>query len=321
MTLINLKKLKKNFHKQKFYISNGLLDLIPSSVFQSRFKAILRDLDQYDLDYINTRVNYYNKLTESFSNAPNAKKLANLKRNHQESSAYYYDLKMVTRYFNQDLSLEYLFADVTHIPERPTIVKSRPIDGDNQNSVLLKLDSVRHYYVEPDPYKFEDKINNAVWRGVAHQSWRREFLEQLYHHPRCDVGDTDRKKRHTHLTKDYLTIQEQLQYKYIVSMEGVDVATNLKWIMQSNSLCLMKKPLFETWFMEGTLQPGVHYVELKEDHSDLIEKMNYYDQNPEEAKVIIQNAQTFAKQFYNKHQERLISILVLKKYLELAQPG
>ena len=293
------------------------MDTLPNHIFQRRLKANLNHINPTDLKYITNRVNYYNKLNTDFEiTGSYYKKLYQLKRNTKESSSYYFDLKMVTRYFPQTLALNYLFADVTHIPETPTIVKSRPISNNNQNSVILKLDSVRHYYVEPDIYQFDEKINKAVWRGVAHQPWRIEFLEQYYDHPRCDVGDTDRKQRLTKLVKDYLTIQEQLKYKYLVSLEGVDVATNLKWIMQSNSLCMMRKPRFETWFMEGTLIPGVHYVELKEDHSDLIEKMDYYDQHPEEAKIIIQNAKDYANQFYNHSQERLISLLVLKKYFE-----
>ena len=70
---------------------------------------------------------------------------------------------------------------------------------------------------------------------------------------------------------------EQLQNKFILCIEGNDVASNLKWAMSSNSLVFMtKKPKFETWFMEGTLIPGHHYVEIKDDYSDMIEKMDYY---------------------------------------------
>lgn len=36
-----------------------------------------------------------------------------------------------------------------------------------------------------------------------------------------------------------MSVEDQKRYRYIVSLEGYDVATNLKWIMNSNSLCLM----------------------------------------------------------------------------------
>ena len=35
--------------------------------------------------------------------------------------------------------------------------------------------------------------------------------------------------------------------------------------------------------MEGKLRPDYHYIEVKEDFSDLEEKLNYYIAHPEEA--------------------------------------
>ncbi len=50
----------------------------------------------------------------------------------------------------------------------------------------------------------------------------------------------------------------------------------------------MPKPRFETWFMEGLLRPGIHYVEVKGDYSDLEDKILYYSSNSKEAEEIIQ---------------------------------
>jgi hypothetical protein len=92
------------------------------------------------------------------------------------------------------------------------------------------------------------------------------------------------------------------------------VATNLKWVMSSNSLAVMPKPKFETWFMEGTLIPNKHYVEIKDDYSDLEERLNYYMSHPQASLQIIQNAHEYIIQFNDKKQEDLISLLVLEKY-------
>jgi len=72
-----------------------------------------------------------------------------------------------------------------------------------------------------------------------------------------------------------MTIDEQLEYKFILSLEGNDVATNLKWIMSSNSLAFMPRPKYETWFMEGNLVPNHHYILIKDDYSDLEERLKY----------------------------------------------
>jgi spore maturation protein CgeB len=78
----------------------------------------------------------------------------------------------------------------------------------------------------------------------------------------------------------------------------------------------MSKPKFETWFMEGRLEAGVHYVEVKDDYSDLIEKMDYYTTHPNEAEAIIANAHDWIEQFQNPRRERLISLLVANKYFQ-----
>ena len=99
-----------------------------------------------------------------------------------------------------------------------------------------------------------------------------------------------------------------------MSIEGNDVASNLKWVMSSNSIAVMPRPLFETWFMEGRLIPNYHYIEVKPDFSDLLERMDYYSAHPEEAEAIIKHAHEYVDQFRNSRRERLISLLVLKKY-------
>ena len=53
----------------------------------------------------------------------------------------------------------------------------------------------------------------------------------------------------------------------ILKKEGVDVATNLKWVMSSNSIAVMPRPKIESWFMENKLIPEKHYIEIKEDLS------------------------------------------------------
>ena len=47
--------------------------------------------------------------------------------------------------------------------------------------------------------------------------------------------------------------------------------------MSSNSVCVMPKPKYESWFMEGKLEDGVHYIEVKDDFSDAQEKIEFYN--------------------------------------------
>ena len=97
-------------------------------------------------------------------------------------------------------------------------------------------------------------------------------------------------------------------------VEGVDVATNLKWVMSSNSIAVMPRPKIESWFMENKLIPDKHYIEIKDDYSDLESKIKYYVKKPEKCKIIIKNANQYVSQFKNKSREDLISLLVIEKY-------
>lgn len=166
-----------------------------------------------------------------------------------------------------------------------------------------------------DKLAFDSKWDKAIFRGVASQQHRKRFMAAFFGNPLVDCGDTgkgsDRPKEwHAPL----ITLYDHLKYKFVISLEGNDVASNLKWVMSSNSIAIMPRPKYESWFMEGRLQGGVHYIEIKDDYSDLEEKIRYYSTHPEEAKAIIRNAQAFVDQFRDKEREELISLLVLEKY-------
>ena len=62
-----------------------------------------------------------------------------------------------------------------------------------------------------------------------------------------------------------------------------------------------------------------HYIEIKDDYSDLEEKLNYYSEHTKEALDIINNAHTFISEFRDPNKEDLIALLVLQKYFDLQE--
>ncbi len=262
------------------------------------------------------RVNYYCKLNTSFNPSNKATAISAFKK--AKSFVYYADTKRVVRHFPGDKRFDYVFGDVTYVPKTPSFVKSRPISDENQNSVILKLNAIRHYIFHQDAMSFENKLPYAVWRGMVYHQHRRDFVNMHWDSDLANIGHNDENLAKEPSYKGFMSVQDQLNYRYIISIEGKDVATNLKWAMASNSLVMMRRPRFETWFMEGRLIPGVHYVELKDDFSDLEEKINYYNQNVNEALMIVRHAHNHVEQFFDIEQEQLISLLVAKKYFELA---
>ncbi len=300
--------------KLNYYLANGLKTILPPLWLQGAARKLMRS--DYDKQYINQRVSYYNKLNHDFElDTPRATAVKDFKKTG--GTTYYFDLYKIVKCFNPEFKFHYLNGDVVDVPDVPSFLKSRPIDisEKNANSVVLKLNAIRHYLFVNDTLNYRDKQDVLIWRGSGFRPNRRLLLEKFFYHPRCNVGRTDKKESaHLHFVVPRMSIKEQLKYKFILSLEGKDVATNLKWIMSSNSLCFTPKLRFETWFMEGLLEPGVHYVEVADDFSDLIEKMDYYLAHPKEAETIISNANQWVAQFKNPKQEHLIGLLVAEKY-------
>ncbi|WP_192035746.1 glycosyl transferase family 90 [Halomonas sp. YLGW01] len=310
-----LAKLHKNAHKFHFYSRQAAGLAVPAAMHRRRLARILGELAILDEEVrrdIETRVAYYNQQAMPFTLGEAATRVSTFTRD--KSWAYYLDLLGYLRFFPRHLRFHHRFGDVREVPDVPTFVKSRPLSENNRNSVLLKLNTVRHYYIYPDRTPYTAKRDRVVWRGACHRPHRQAFVERFHDHPLCDVGDVRRSAQGQPWYRPFLSVPEQLEYKFVLSIEGKDVATNLKWIMASNSLCLMTRPRFETWFMEGRLIPGHHYVELAEDYSDLEEKLAHYRAHPEEAQRIIANANAYVAQFQDAWRERLVSLLVMDKY-------
>jgi hypothetical protein len=300
----------KNF---SFYISNICKSLIPKYFSQRKLSSWLKKENDFSSVEVLERLSYY--ITNNKGQLANdAMFLKDFKR-PKRGTMYYFDLVQYTRYFKNTLKIKFKFGDVQENQETLTIVKSRPIDHSG-NSVLLKLDALRHYYFVTDKSPYNKKKNEIVWRGYIHKENRRSLVAQFYNHPKCNIGCIPLRDENPDWKKPFISVEEQLQYKFILSIEGHDVATNLKWILSSNSLCFMPTPKFETWFMEGKLIPNVHYVHLKDDYSDMLEKMDYYSKNEEQALAIIKNGQAWVARFQNEKLEKFLSIKVLEAYFK-----
>ncbi|KFB10830.1 glycosyl transferase family 90 [Nitratireductor basaltis] len=296
-----------------FYGAAIARELIPNLIWAMRKERWFAEVARTGVDEeLRLRVNYYNKLAQGAELGMHAVRLDDVPRG---ASYYYFDLRRDICAFKQTLRLHPLFGDIAYVPDVPSIVKSRPVGSENTRSVLLKLNRLRHFQLFRDPFSFEQKAPHAVWRGSAHSRVRRELIARHGMRRDHDIGHAG-VPRDGLVPTQRLLPQEQMRFRYIISVEGNDVATNTQWIMASNSICLMPKPRFETWFMEGRLQPFVHYVPLNDDLSDLDERIAWCEENRDDAREIVANAQSHVAKFYDDRREALISLLVLQKYFE-----
>ncbi|KAL0229792.1 hypothetical protein PCE1_003356 [Barthelona sp. PCE] len=82
---------------------------------------------------------------------------------------------------------------------------------------------------------------------------------------------------------------QQLKYKYQFNINGIGTTNRLWEILSSGSLIFQHhdpRELREFWY--EFLEPGKHYVQVKTDYSDLIEKIEWAKAHDDDAKAIME---------------------------------
>ena len=324
----NLKSSNAKRRKFLYYLYyTPIVYFFPSLIKRFQLKNII-NTNEFDKEYINSRVNYYLKKTTSFKISEKSKNLSELFWNQffkNKQNSHFIDFYMLLIFFSKKKYVDFIYASKEYldstiakkIPNIPTFVKSREIGSHNKNSILLKLNQVKLFHFIEDNKNFKDKKDQGIWRGdIRNNSSRSYFVKNFYNVSCFDIGQSS-PKENVPWMKGFMSIYDQLNYKFIFCLEGKCISTNLFWAMSSNSVCIMPKPKYESWFMEGKLKDGVHYIEVKDDFSNAEEKIDYYKNRESECLEIIKNANEFVNQFTNSRRERLIQLLILKRYFKL----
>jgi hypothetical protein len=311
--------LHKRFSKLRFLIRKKFVLDLNSKGHGKIIKRVADKLHYADsqiVQDIDRRINYYCSLEDSFLFEGNPTALESERLGVSRTQMI--DYQCVRRFFDPALEDKLVTGDNVKNPLVPAFCKSRPLRSPNRNAVLLKLNEFRHYYWRKDPVAFREKKASAVWRGACYQPIRKLFIEAARGRSAIDAVDVRGKEKRSPSGGVFLSIRDQMEYRYIISLEGNDVATNLKWIMRSNSVCMMPKPRYETWFMEGLLVPFQHYIEIKDDFSDIEEMIEYYEMHPKEAREIVDEASRYTERFYRNDLELVIQVLVMLRYFVLS---
>jgi hypothetical protein len=135
-----------------------------------------------------------------------------------------------------------------------------------------------------------------------------------------DVGITAANKKKYHFHKDTglgfienvslvnkLTKQQQSQYKYVLELEGNVAAHRIASDMLFGSVPLIVESGYTLWFTH-LLKPYVHYIPIKGDFSDLVEKLRWCHTHDEECHQIGINARNFALDILKK--EVIVNVFI-----------
>lgn len=224
----------------------------------------------------------------------------------------------------------FILASIDVEAELPLVhlVKNRAA-GSSQGVLLRCLDFKRHWKNVYRPFprsipSWAKKTSKVFWRGTTTgqptrpgsrfclvETWFKRF-------PQIDVGFAStcqgKRARYGKYVVGPCKLADFLDHKYVVSAEGNDKDSGINWKLASDSLILMAKPRVTSWLMETTLVPGKHYVLLKDDFSDLLEKWKWCESHQEECLEIVRNANQYMTQFQDSRVEERIEELVLDRY-------
>lgn len=143
--------------------------------------------------------------------------------------------------------------------------------------------------VEGSRIPWEQKKPLAVWRGTV-----------------TNGGDTGVRKTFINLVNagklpllDYkdsqMSVAEMAKYKYQIDLDGwANAWDGLVWKLASGSVVLKHESVWEQMYYKW-LKPGIHYVPIKADLSDLAEKIQWCVDHDAECKKIGEGGQEFVR--------------------------
>ena len=294
---------------------------------ENRVKYYLGNL--YEMYKRGEKIEYHTILNENEEISYNKLQLIN-------SNMLFYDnynyqirnyVEDLRKYFTESQIEKFIvfiaFGDINIKMKQFCLSKSRPVDLINNFNILLNLNTQRHWNGIEDVNNYdiiyEKKDNKIIWRGASTGKDKRvKFVEKYQNHPNKNIdikfSNLCQNISNNNYILDKLTIKDQLKSKFIISIEGNDVATNLKWALYSNSLVLMNKPKIVSWFMEDQLIPYYHYVPISDNFDDLEEKYNWCLNNLNECKKITENGKKYIQIFLDRENEKEVTKRILEIY-------
>lgn len=118
------------------------------------------------------------------------------------------------------------------------------------------------------------------------------------HYSNQYVDIIDPKKLKLRLSKK-MTFGQISNYKYVLSIEGNIAQFRLTLELSYNSVLLMVKSDFYIWY-QPLLKPWIHYVPVKADLSDLMDRIHWCRTHDNKCKEIAANARAFYHKYINE---------------------
>lgn len=173
---------------------------------------------------------------------------------------------------------------------------------------------------------WEQRLPTAFWRGTPSpglpsiRSRTVETLLSTHHNVRFHRGGCAsycEDQLPDHYFGHYCDLPEQFHYKYLLILDGNQIASNHMWVFGSGAVPIMiTHPDNHFWF-QPFLKPMVNYVPVQYDLTDLESTLEWLQTHDNEAKSIMEGALHLAatlfssagqQQYLEKEVDRLLHL-------------
>jgi hypothetical protein len=182
-----------------------------------------------------------------------------------------------------------------------------------------------------DNTDFSVKIPKAVWRGTTTGMDQLYRNKELHKYTRLELirlsklypenlnakftGLVQYVEKHSEKFLHYIDLNTihlnkmdklaLIKYKYIICADGNVASYSFFWGLASGSVVIKQDSPHKQYFEvqefcpHEIIQDQVHYIKVKRDFSDLMEKINWLKNNENKAREIAENAKEYARKYFN----------------------
>lgn len=166
---------------------------------------------------------------------------------------------------------------------------------------------------------WNQKISKAIWRGSLYNGTKYNFINPIpydmnqreYFYKLYSGGVL----KNVNYSKNNTTKEEMCRYKYLIDIDGFSNTWDATiWKLMSGCVLLKVDGVWEQWYY-NKLHEYIHYVPIKDDFSDLNEKIEWCINNDYKCKEISDNAYNFVLNELTFEKAQDYTINVFKKYI------
>jgi hypothetical protein len=172
--------------------------------------------------------------------------------------------------------------------------------------ILIPFRNLFEHVGPQPPYRWDDKINAAVWRGSMPGF-------KTY-------GDTPREllmraaaRNDTNLRGGYMTHEAQLQYKVLLDADGKTYSKRLKWFFHDGTSAVLHGGYYDDVLLQHAI-PGVHYEKFQMTNESLHEKLDLLLGNDTYARLIARGGRRFGEQYIKPERWRCYMHELVRQY-------